>query len=223
MDESVKRRERLKAMQSEASSQGGAVPLHDFGNSASPPLSYLWSCLMKGPSPPHIPPSPSYHQLPPPYSPSFRMPQVCAHFFTLPQQQYGIPPGMRSPYGPMNSARGNSSSPYHSGHDRGPWHNSGNHHSSSNMGRGQGRCGNFVRPDGGWTRSRNQSAEVAPGLYYDKSSVEDPWKFLMPVTWEGRKCLIMESSSISMVLRNGLVMDQVSAEFLADSFSEAAV
>ncbi|XP_047332570.1 protein SICKLE-like [Impatiens glandulifera] len=297
MDESVKRRERLKAMRSEASSSLGddGVPLHDIANSASPsalcnpllnptstqqihedsnsnsnsssrfdyytdPLSAFSSTKRSKqdsqisfappprPSPPYMPPSG------PPYSPNFGMPQMRGPFFPPPQQQqYGIPPGMRSPYqggtpgyhhGPMNPVRGNSFSPYPV-QGRGPWNNripfSGTgyrgNRPSPNMGRGQGRYGNFVRPGGGrggWTGPGNQSAEVAPGLYFEKSSVDDPWKMLTPITWKGGKGLtpitwkggkglIMESPRISMVKKNETTSTGPSlAELLAETFKEAA-
>lgn len=85
---------------------------------------------------------------------------------------------------------------FNSAEGRGSWsrnsHNPGSGY-RPNLGRGSGQwldnnaSPGTARSGGRGGRGRgshdNISAEVRPDLYYNKSMVEDPWKFLTPVIW----------------------------------------
>uniref|UniRef100_A0A5B6ZIB8 Putative RNA-binding protein FUS isoform X1 n=1 Tax=Davidia involucrata TaxID=16924 RepID=A0A5B6ZIB8_DAVIN len=147
-------------------------------------------------------------------SPSFSSEQGRGHWFSN-------SPGPGSGYG-------GSPSP-NSGRGRGRWFGSGR---SPSSGRSGGR--------GLGSRDR-VSAELRPDLYYNKSMVEDPWKFLKPVIWkrenaagkslntpDSLKSWLPKSISMKKARVSGASNESTSqrtgpslAEYLAASFNEA--
>ncbi|XP_057974130.1 protein SICKLE isoform X2 [Malania oleifera] len=138
------------------------------------------------------------------------------------------------------SGFGGSPSP-NSGRGRGHW--SGNS-PSPNSGRGRGHwSGNNPSPNFGRGGRRamgshaHASAEDRPDLFYSKSMIEDPWKFLAPVIWRGDflvkssstpdslkswlpKSISMKKARVSQT-RNESSSQPSLAEYLAASFNEA--
>ncbi|CAK9163628.1 unnamed protein product [Ilex paraguariensis] len=122
----------------------------------------------------------------------------------------------RSP-GP-SPGRGGSSGPS-SGRGRGRWSGHSGYYGSAH--RGGGRSGSHD----------HVSAEVRPDVYYNKSMVEDPWKFLEPVIWKSLNTPNSSKSwlpkSISMKKARVSEAPKVSssqpslAEYLAASFNDA--
>ncbi|KAJ9674030.1 hypothetical protein PVL29_023529 [Vitis rotundifolia] len=159
-------------------------------------------------------------------------------------------PGFRPAGSPGFRPAGSPS--FRSGRGRGHWFNnspspvSGRGGSSSpNSGRGRsGWFGNSMSPGSGRGHGRglgfhaHVSAQDRPELFYNKSMVEDPWKFLKPVIWSKEKALgkIGNTSdspkswlpkSINMKkprvseATNESSSQQSLAEYLAASFNEA--
>ncbi|KAM7518497.1 hypothetical protein LguiB_017459 [Lonicera macranthoides] len=133
-----------------------------------------------------------------------------------------------------------------------PQQGRGNRFNSSGYGLGRGGnagpssggtrwLGNNLSPGSGRGGGRgrgshtNVSAEQRPDLYYNKSMVEDPWKFLEPIVWRRenipslntplRKSWLPESVSVKKVRVEETKTDSSSkqslAEYLATSFNEA--
>lgn len=167
--------------------------------------------------------------------------------------RYGVP--SNSPRGgnfPSPGFRPVGSPSFRSGRGRGHWFNnspspvSGRGGSSSpNSGRGRsGWFGNSMSPGSGRGRGRglgfhaHVSAQDRPELFYNKSMVEDPWKFLKPVIWSREKALgkmgntsdspkswlpksiNMKKTRVSEAT-NESSSQQSLAEYLAASFNEA--
>ncbi|XP_057503707.1 protein SICKLE [Actinidia eriantha] len=215
-----------------------------------------------GPRNPEMIPSPAY-QPQPNYSPGQRMYQAPGHYHGSGPNQSpmgmisphgphrGTPRGPSSYYNPSNSSGvGNFSSPgfgssasSNSGQGRGSWiPSSGSGFGgspSSNFGRGRGRWSGSGRGGrgGGLGSHDSVSAELRPDLYYNKSMVEDPWKFLEPVIWSGHISVkswntpnTLESPSPNSTgVKKARISESTSAsssqpslaEYLAAAFNEA--
>ena len=164
--------------------------------------------------------------------------------------RYGTPPNSsRGSNIPNNGFRLVGSPSFSPGRGRGHWHSnspspvSGRGGSSTpNSGRGKnGWFGSSTSPSSGRGRGRGRghvSAQYRPELFYKKSMVEDPWKFLKPVIWRreevsGKTENTVDSpkswlpKSISMKrprvseATNESSSQQSLAEYLAASFNEA--
>lgn len=153
----------------------------------------------------------------------------------------------------LNPSPGRGSSPgfgqggrpkFNSGQGRGSWsrnsHNPGSGY-RPNLGRGSGQWSDnnanpgTARSGGRGGRGRgfhdNVSAEFRPDLYYNKSMVEDPWKFLTPIIWTREECTSSQSwlpKSISTQRAKAPGGSSESnksqpslAEYLAASFNDA--
>ncbi|KAI3701053.1 hypothetical protein L2E82_45696 [Cichorium intybus] len=119
-----------------------------------------------------------------------------------------------------------------------PNHGSGPGLGYPNQGRGQwtsgsssgrGRGGRWSGQGGGRGGGANNhvTAEERPDLFYNKSMVEDPWKFLEPVIWKSQmkpKPWLLYSSNTKKprVSEPSSGSQQSLAEILAASFNEAA-
>ncbi|KAL4567149.1 hypothetical protein LXL04_022723 [Taraxacum kok-saghyz] len=90
-------------------------------------------------------------------------------------------------------------------------------------GQGQGRGGGR----GAHNNNNHVTAEDRPDLFYNKSMVEDPWKFLEPVIWKSQKkpkpwTLYSSNVKKPRVLEQPTASQPSLAEILAASFNEAA-
>lgn len=175
----------------------------------------------------------------------------------------GTPEFWSGPNGtPPNSSRGANiphtgfrpigSPSFRSGRGRGHWFNTSpspvsgcGGSSTPNSGRGNnGWFGNSTSPGSGRGRGRGRgsyghvSAHDRPELFYNKSMLEDPWKFLKPVIWSiekvsGKtqstpdsakswlpKSITMKKTRVSEAT-NESSSQQSLAEYLAASFHEA--
>lgn len=102
--------------------------------------------------------------------------------------------------------------------------------SSPSSGRGRGRWSGRGQGQGRGGGHNHVSAEDRPDLFYNKSMVEDPWKFLEPVIWKSHKKLSVPhslSTKKARVSESPRYRQQSSsqpslAEILAASFNEAA-
>lgn len=138
---------------------------------------------------------------------------------------------------------------FNSAQGRGSWsrnsHNPGSGY-RPNLGRGSGQWSDnnatpgSARSGGRGGRGRgphdNVSAELRPDLYYNKSMVEDPWKFLTPVIWIIEESPIMTCTSSKSWLPKSISTQRATAsaassesnksqpslaEYLAASFNDA--
>ncbi|XAR48490.1 hypothetical protein NMG60_11031323 [Bertholletia excelsa] len=155
------------------------------------------------PNNPEMSPSQA-HQIQSYCSPDQRVYQARAQYHN--SGPYGSPLGMGSPFGTHQRTPGfwnGSKSPGasyfsspHIGGSSSAYSNRGRGSSNSryggspfhNSGRGRGHWSNNMRPGlglGSRGPRDNVSAEIRPDLYYHRSMVEDPWKFLQPVIWKG--------------------------------------
>ncbi|KAK3027036.1 hypothetical protein RJ639_041191 [Escallonia herrerae] len=175
-------------------------------------------------------------------SPNFNSGQGRGHW-------YNNSPGPGSgPGGSPGVAQGGSTD-FNPGRGRGQWFSNspgpgsgrgGSPHPNSGRGRGQW-LGNNVSPVSGRSGGRgrgshyNVSAELRPDRYYNKSMMEDPWKFLEPVIWKPVENLNIPDSPKSWLPKSiSTKRERISgspgkssskpslAEFLAASFNEAA-
>ncbi|XP_024983656.1 protein SICKLE-like isoform X2 [Cynara cardunculus var. scolymus] len=102
--------------------------------------------------------------------------------------------------------------------------------SSPSSGRGRGRLSGPGHRQGRGGGHNHVSAEDRPDLFYNKSMVEDPWKFLEPVIWKSHKKPWLPhslSTKKARVSESPRYQQQSSsqpslAEILAASFNEAA-
>ncbi|XP_076901240.1 protein SICKLE-like [Bidens hawaiensis] len=170
-----------------------------------------------------------------------RFPSLQTHFTSGASGQTGYSPGRGS--GLDGSGQGGYPSPHFTnnpGHGSGRgypspgpnFRNNFSHGSGPNQGRGYGN--NMTsgpssgRGRGGRGRGHNHvSAEDRPDRFFNKSMVEDPWKFLEPVVWKSLKKQWLPHSVNAKKPRVSESPKPSSsqpslAEILAASFNEAA-
>lgn len=223
---------------------------HYSSHQRTPPGRYGPSPLHQGTPPGMMYGRPSSQQITPPGMYASYPNQATPGMYAPPPSYQGTPPGppyshQGTPpgrYGPRPSHQGMYGPPSHQGTPPGIWNASGGFSSPSpgfrprgspGSGRGGSPYSNNTSGRGRGGRGRGGhdfvTAEERPDRFYNKSMVEDPWKFLEPVIWGGgtssklwlpkslakKKARVTEGSPKQITSRGSL------AEFLVASFEEA--